>query len=138
MFNLLYKLVQEFDSDMIPGFAAIVEERIKKAQQEGAFENLAGAYKPLNFEDRNLPEEWRMAHKILKNAGFLPPELELRKKVNQARDLLDACAIESPERQKIQKKLTYLLTKLNTLRAERNLPLTAMDDYRENLIKKIS
>ncbi|WP_022667419.1 DnaJ family domain-containing protein [Desulfospira joergensenii] len=123
---------------MIPGFEAIVEERIKKAQREGAFENLEGANKPLDLEDQNLPEEWRLAHKILKNAGFLPPELELRKKITQAEDLLENCGLDSPEGLKIQKKLNFLLTKLNTLRGDRNIPLTAMDDYRDNLIKKIS
>jgi hypothetical protein len=31
---------------MIPGFEQIVEERIKKAQYKGAFDNLAEAGKP--------------------------------------------------------------------------------------------
>ena len=123
---------------MIPGFEAIVEERIKKAQREGAFNNLEGANKPLDLQDQDLPQEWRLAHKILKNAGFLPPELEVRKKITQVRDLLENCDENSPEGQKIQKKLNYLLTKLNTLRGDRHLPLTALDDYRESIIKKIS
>ncbi len=123
---------------MIPGFEAIVEERIKKAQREGAFNNLEGANKPLDLQDQDLPQEWRLAHKILKNAGFLPPELEVRKKITQVRDLLENCDENSPEGQKIQKKLNYLLTKLNTLRGDRNTPLTTMDGYREGIIKKIS
>ena len=123
---------------MIPGFEKIVEERIKKAQREGAFNNLEGANKPLDLQDQDLPQEWRLAHKILKNAGFLPPELEVRKKITQVRDLLENCDENSPEGQKIQKKLNYLLTKLNTLRGDRNTPLTTMDGYREGIIKKIS
>lgn len=55
---------------MIPGFEKIVEERIKKAQQEGGFDNLEGTHKPLNFEDQNIPEEFRLAHKILKTPDF--------------------------------------------------------------------
>ena len=66
---------------MIPGFEAIVEERIKKAQKDGAFDNLDGTSKPLKFEDQHVPEELRLAHKILKNAGFLPPEIEIKKKI---------------------------------------------------------
>ncbi len=123
---------------MIPGFQAIVEERIKKAQQEGAFDNLEGNGKPLNLEDLNLPEECRMAYKILKNAGFLPPELELKKDIQNTRNLLSACSLDSAQRPEIQKKLNYLLTKLSTLRGGRTLSFSALEAYRENVIKKIS
>ncbi len=123
---------------MIPGFQAVVEERIKKAQQEGAFDNLEGSGKPLNFEDLNIPEPYRIAYKILKNAGFLPPELELKKDIRNTRELLNACCPDSAQRPEIQKKLNYLLTKLNTLRGGQSLSFTALEAYRENLVKKIS
>jgi hypothetical protein len=123
---------------MIPGFEKIVEERIKKAQQEGEFDNLEGTHKPLKFEDQNVPEEFRLAHKILKNSGFLPPELELRKNIRQTEDLLQAAEIDSPERIKIQKKLSYLVTKLNTLRGDRCCSSLFSEEYRESIIKKMS
>jgi len=103
---------------MIPGFEAIVEDRIKKARENGAFDNLEGANKPLKFEDQHIPQEFRLAHKILKNSGFLPPEVELKKKITQVEDLLEAAQVDSPERIKMQKKLNYLLTKLNTIRGD--------------------
>ncbi|MEE9495379.1 MAG: DnaJ family domain-containing protein, partial [Desulfobacterales bacterium] len=34
---------------MIPGFTKIVEERIRRAQKKGEFENLEGTGKPLNL-----------------------------------------------------------------------------------------
>nr|NJM02632.1 DUF1992 domain-containing protein [Desulfobacula sp.] len=123
---------------MIPGFEKIVEERIKKAQEKGEFDNLEGAHKPLNFEDQQVPEEFRLAHKILKNAGFLPPELELRKNIRQTEDLLQAADIDSPERIKIRKKLNYLVTKLNTLRGERCCSSLVSEEYRESIIQKLS
>lgn len=123
---------------MIPGFEKIVEERIKKAQQEGEFDNLEGTHKPLNLEDQNIPEEFRLAHKILKNAGFLPPELELRKNIRQTEDLLQAADIDSPERIKIRKKLNYLVTKLNTLRGDRCPSSLVSEEYRETIIQKLS
>jgi hypothetical protein len=123
---------------MIPGFEAIVEERIKKAQKDGAFDNLDGTSKPLKFEDQNVPEELRLAHKILKNSGFLPPEVEIRKKINQAEQLLETARVDSPESLKIQKKLNYLLTKLNTIRGGRPCSPILTDAYRDNLMKKIS
>ena len=123
---------------MIPGFEAIVEQRIKKAQKEGEFDNLEGANKPLKFEDQHVPEELRLAHKILKNSGYLPPELDLKKKITQVEQLLDAAQADSPERLSIQKKLNYLLTKLNTIRGDRPCSALLSDEYRNTIIKKIS
>lgn len=123
---------------MIPGFEAIVEERIKKAQQEGLFDNLKGMGKPLVFEDALVPEEFRLAHKILKNAGFLPPELVLRKKIFQTEQLLETTGYESPERANLQKKLNFLLTKLHITRGGFSASPIATDQYRENILKKIS
>ena len=52
---------------MIQGFEKIVEERIRKAQKKGEFENLVGSGKPLKFNsDWFIPEELRLAYKILK------------------------------------------------------------------------
>ncbi len=121
---------------MIPGFEAIVEERIRKAQKEGAFENLEGLGEPLTFEDMDIPEESRLAHKILKNAGFLPPEVELRKKIGETESLLKAIEYDSPERQRIQKKLNYLFTKLNTLRGNSDFGMPR-EIYRERIIKRM-
>ncbi|MBC2705082.1 DnaJ family domain-containing protein [Desulfobacula sp.] len=123
---------------MIPGFEALVEERIKKAQKNGAFDNLDGTSKPLNFEDQHVPQEFRLAHKILKNSGFLPPEVELTKKITQTERLLEAAMIDSPERLKIQKKLNYLFVKLNTMRGDRSCSSMMTDAYRNNIMKKIS
>ncbi len=121
---------------MIPGFETIVEEMIKKAQKDGIFDNLDGTGKPLNFEDANVPEELRLAHKILKNSGFLPPEVELKKKITQTEQLLEGIGNGAPEREKIKKKLNYLLTKLATMRGETSSKF--INPYKENIIKKLS
>ena len=80
---------------MISPFSAIqiiAENRIREAQQNGEFDNLPGMGKPLEFEDdSNIPEDLRMAYKILKNAGCLPPEIEERKEINKLAALLENC-----------------------------------------------
>lgn len=123
---------------MIPGFEQIVEQRIKQAQKKGDFDNLAGANKPLKFEDQNVPEELRLAHKILKNAGFLPPEVELKKQISRTEQLLDQAQVDTPERRKIQKKLNYLITKLNAIRGDRPCSPMMSDVYHENILNKMS
>jgi hypothetical protein len=121
---------------MIPGFEKIVEERIRKAQEAGEFDNLKGRYQPLCFDDLRIPEEWRLSCKILKNAGFLPPELELRNEISRTGLLLESLETGDPERRKIQKKLNYLFTRLETMRG-RLSPLL-LENYRENVLQKLS
>ena len=123
---------------MIPGFEAIVEERIRKAQKEGAFNNLEGCGKPLVFDDTHVPEELRLAHKILKNAGFLPPEIEVKKQIEQTQDLLNTIEDYSPERTRVQKKLNYLLAKLDVMRGSSCVAAVSRDEYRNHLLKKLS
>lgn len=101
---------------MFPGFEKIVEERIRKAQKKGEFENLSGTGKPLILEDdRCVPEDIRLAHKILKNADCLPPEIELKKEIRRTEDLL-AGMEETAEKYKTIKKLNFLIMKLNSIR----------------------
>jgi Domain of unknown function (DUF1992) len=55
----------------------IAERRIAEAVSRGDFDDLPGAGQPLDLTDDALvPEELRVAYRILKNAGFVPPEVE--------------------------------------------------------------
>jgi len=101
---------------MIPGFEKLVEDRIKKAQKRGDFENLHGAGQPLNLcDDRHIPEDLRLAYKILKNADCLPPEIELKKEILRTEDLL-ADIQDTAQRYRTLKKLNFLILKLNSSR----------------------
>jgi hypothetical protein len=101
---------------MIPGFERIVEERIRQAQQKGEFDRLEGRGKPLALEeDANVPDELRIAYKILKNADMLPPELELRNEIRQTEDLLAAMP-DTAEKFRLTKKLNFMIMRFNTMR----------------------
>jgi hypothetical protein len=101
---------------MFTGFERIVEERIKHAQYKGKFENLPGAGKPLAFsDDRHIPEDLRLAYKILKNADCVPPEIEMRKEIRRTEDLL-AGMKDTAERYRALKKLNFMIMKLNATR----------------------
>jgi len=103
---------------MFPGFGKIVEERIRKAQQDGEFDDLPGNGKPIRYDDDSLvPEELRLAYKILKNAGCLPPEVELKKEIRQTEELL-AGTEDAAEQYRIVKKLNFMILKLNTLQGK--------------------
>jgi len=94
----------------------IAEERIREAMDKGEFNNLPGQGKPLHLEDdSHLPDELRLAYKILKNANCLPPELELRKEIKTTEELL-AGIKDTQEKYRQMKKLNYLIMKLNMTR----------------------
>ena len=59
---------------------ALAEARIEQAMREGAFDDLPGAGRPLAVDDDLLvPEEVRAAYRVLRNAGFVPPEIDARR-----------------------------------------------------------
>ena len=101
---------------MFGGFQKIIEDRIRKAQKKGEFENLKGAGEPLRLEDdRCVPEDLRLAFKILKNADCVPPEIELKKEIVCLEKML-ADAKGTGEKYRVLKKLNYLIMKLNMSR----------------------
>jgi hypothetical protein len=67
----------------------IAERRISEAQARGELDDLPGAGAPLALDDDALvPEDLRVAHRILKNAGLLPPQLEPHREIREIEALL--------------------------------------------------
>ncbi|MGD9211891.1 MAG: DUF1992 domain-containing protein [Desulfobacteraceae bacterium] len=121
---------------MFPGFEKIIEERIQKAQKRGDFDNLKGAGKPIHIEnDLHIPQDLRLAHKILKNADCLPPEIELKKEIQRTEDLL-AGIKDTAEKYRVLKKLNYLILKLNSMRSA-STALEMPQHYLEILAERI-
>lgn len=115
----------------------IAEKRIEEAMEQGAFDNLPGKGKPLELEDLSaVPEDLRMAYKILRNAGCLAPELEERKNINHILDLLEQCTDEK-ERVAGMQKVKVLLERAKT-RFRRNIRLDAEDPYYTQVIERIA
>ena len=62
-----------------------------------------------------MPEDLRLAFKILKNAECLPPEIELRKEIETTEELLAAMP-DTAERYGTLKKLNFMILKVNAMR----------------------
>lgn len=87
--------------------------------EEGRFDNLTLKGKPLPLEDYSrVPEELRVGFKILKNAGVLPPEMELRKEIVTLQDLINGC-LEDQERRTLRERLQRKETRYNVLMERR-------------------
>ena len=113
-------------------FAILAEQRILEAQRQGALDDLPGRGQPLVIEDLSgVPEELRMGYKILKNAGFLPPELQLQQELVTLQELLERCRDEE-ERKLLKKRLTEKHLHYQVL-SERNRRNPAFSTYREKL-----
>jgi DnaJ family protein C protein 28 len=62
-----------------------VDEQIRRAMQEGAFDNLPGKGKPLRLEDNpHADPEWRLAYQALQSSGYSLPWIETRKEIEAA------------------------------------------------------
>jgi hypothetical protein len=86
-------------------FEVIAERKIREAMERGEFDNLALRGQPIVREElSHVPEELRMGYKILKNAGVLPEELELRKEIVTLEALLDVCR-DDGERTGVRRRL---------------------------------
>lgn len=123
-------------SNIFAIFDKIADEKIREAMDRGEFDDLPGKGKPLKLEDdRHLPQDLRLAYKILKNADCLPPELELRKEIRNTETLL-AGMKDTQEKYKQMKRLNYLIMKLNMTRRTSPL-LEESQRYYDKVVEKL-
>jgi len=71
----------------------IVEEQLRKAREEGKFDNLRGHGQPLNLDENPFEDPaWQLANDMLKKNGFRPEWLEedvtIRAELDEARQAL--------------------------------------------------
>lgn len=92
----------------------IAEQRISEAEQRGELSRLPGEGRPQQLDDLSgVPRELRPAYLMLKNAGFVPPELHARQSIRDVEDLLDACADEDVDtRRRLSARLAILQARL--------------------------
>jgi len=116
---------------------AQVEQRILQAINRGEFEDLPGSGKPLDLEDDHLiPEELRLAHRILKNAGYVPKEIQL---FNQLAQLEMQCV----ERDEVGeaaalKKIRTIRDQIEASNSRLSVLLRDRSEYVSRLIKRVS
>jgi hypothetical protein len=76
-----------------------VEAKIQQAMAEGAFDNLPGKGKPLNIgKYMEVPEHLRTAYHVLRNAGYLPEEVRLKREMEEIKGKIKLCQSEKEKR----------------------------------------
>ena len=112
---------------------AVAEERIQEAIRRGDFDTLPGAGRPLELdEDLLVPAEVRVAYRILKNAGCVPPEVTQRREIAELEASLPK--LEPRERVCALQKLQLLRTRLG---AQRSRSLSLNRYYERKIIEKL-
>lgn len=113
----------------------IAEARIQEAIDQGKLRGLPGEGQPLHLDDDSaIPEELRVAYRLLKNAGFLPPELQLLRDIRDAEHLLQQ--LPAGDRSRARARLELLQLRLA---AARRSPLNLLleDQYRQRLLERL-
>jgi hypothetical protein len=120
-----------------PGLDALVERRIAEAIARGEFDDLPGSGRPLALDDDPLvPEEQRVAHRILKNAGYIPPELEQVSEVNRLLAAIERAELGDAEQAQASRRLRALLMQIEAS----GRPATAMRawlEYNDALTRRL-
>ncbi|MCS0824408.1 DUF1992 domain-containing protein [Cytobacillus firmus] len=120
-------------------FSILSEDRIKKAYKDGEFDNLPGYGKPLPFDDlSSVPENLRMAYRIMKNAGFTDEENQMKKEMLTIEDLIKQCE-DQEEKKVLQKKLNEKMIRFNSMMSKRrqNTNSSLFKNYEEKINNKL-
>jgi len=115
----------------------IAERRISEAIREGKLKVEGWQGRPLPDDvDPLMPDDLKMAYKILKNAGFVPPEVEMRREIER----LEQIIVGNPDEQtrlKQMKKLEVLLGKVALMRpATGNIAL--QEEYYRKIVERVT
>ncbi|CNG12730.1 DUF1992 domain-containing protein [Yersinia frederiksenii] len=89
------------------------ERHITKAQEKGELDNLPGNGKPLLLDDDSfIPVDVRVSYRLLKNAGYLPTELQDRQEALTIVDLLSQLDKQHDDYANLDKRLALLELRL--------------------------
>ena len=97
----------------------IAENKIREAMQQGEFDSLPGAGKPIDLDGYfKLPEHLRVAYSILKSANCVPAEVEMLNEIAALEQrLATATQAEQPEiRRALAERRTQLAVVLERTR----------------------
>jgi hypothetical protein len=86
-----------------------ISRKLREAELNGELRSAKGYGQPLKTEEGwdQTPDELRMPFKILKDAGVVPPEIELMKQRTSLRDQIAAC-VQPEEAELLKQRLSAL------------------------------
>ena len=117
------------------GCNSLVEARIERAIERGELTDLPGQGSPLSLDDDAcVAPELRLAYRILKNAGFVPEEIEVRREIMGLSVLIDAT--EGAERTRAIARRDWLRARI-ALRGGATKSLLEHQEYAERVARRL-
>lgn len=114
----------------------IAEQKIKEAIERGELDNLPLKGKRIRIEDLSgVPECLRVAYQILKNAGILPEEMQLKKEIISLQKLIEAC-YDDDEKNELTKKMNENMLRYNMI-MEKNCHKPIYRKYQTMIHRKL-
>lgn len=111
----------------------LAEARIEEAMQAGQFDDLPGYGEPVQVEPPGMvPAELRVGYRLLKNAGYVPPEVTLLREIHEVEQLM-AGLDDGESRSGAVKRLNLLRAQLGA-RAE---SLNLSREYSTRIMNKL-
>lgn len=125
---------------MLKALDDLVESRIRDAQARGEFDDLPGAGRPLPDEDlTGVPESLRVAFRILRNAGCVPPGVETLRDLDallaQLGRVAASGADDDPGRRLGQRRLLALTLALESQGLGHSA--RGLMEYRDRLVERL-
>ncbi|WP_033826715.1 DnaJ family domain-containing protein [Bacillus andreraoultii] len=120
-------------------FWQIAEEKIKQAYRDGEFENLKGYGKPLKLkDDSGIPEDLRMAYRILESAGYTEEESQLKKEIMTLEDLMKNC-VNDEKRKEFMQDLSKKVLQYHSLLAKKRIRTNSsiFKNYQEKIEERL-
>lgn len=102
-------------------FDCVAEQKIIAAIERGEFSDLPGQGGPLQLDDDSLiPEDLRMAYRILRNAGLVPREVETLREIGDLERFIEDLP-EGDDHSRALRKLQLLRLRLEASGRPQNL-----------------
>ena len=117
----------------------IAEQRVAEARDRGELDNLPGAGRRQTLDDDAMvPEHLRAGYRLLKNAGFIPPEMQLQREINTVEELLEQLPVEDQAgRSDARRRLEVLRMQLAEKRGRGLSMLTTDPAYQQRLLDRL-
>jgi len=113
----------------------IAERRIVDALERGELDNLPGHGKPLQLDDDSMvPPELRAAYRILKNAGFVPPQIAIRKDITSLQGLI----MQSEDEAEVRRAARRLSMLMLRLEGRNGTDLRNEQDYYQKIVENFN
>ncbi|MBV6682204.1 DnaJ family domain-containing protein [Rossellomorea sp. RS05] len=115
------------------------EQRIRKAYQDGEFNELPGFGKPMDLnDDAGIPEELKMAHRMMKNAGYSTEEAGLKREMMRIEDLIRTCE-DDIEAKSLHRELNEKVLKYNAMLSKKRVKTNSsvFKDYQRSIEDKL-